>query len=154
MSQQLHDPLTSLLTQSQQLLTTIRSARLDDQAETLAGHAAEATKLGAQLAQALHERAEGALGHTINDILDDVLMSTTLPIVDGAGIIRQFSSHLPPLVGDREQVTQLAHSSPELRTDLFADGRPCASTHREHARSGAFLHLSRHPRPFPSRPAY
>jgi len=110
LSQQLHDPLTSLLTQSQQLLATIRSARLDDQAETLAGHAAEATKLGAQLTQALHERAEGALGHTINDILDDVLMSTTLPIVDGACIIRQFSSHLPPLVGDREQVTQLTHS--------------------------------------------
>ena len=109
LSQQLHDPLASLLTQSQQLLTTIRNARLDDQAETLAGHAAEATKLGAQLAQAFHEREEGVLGHTINDVLDDVLMSTTPAIVDGAGIIRQFSSHLPPLVGDREQVTKLVH---------------------------------------------
>ncbi len=29
--------------------------------------------------------------------------------MDGAGIIRQFSSHLPPLVGDREQVTKLVH---------------------------------------------
>ena len=110
MSQQLHDPLASLLTQSQQLLTTIRDARLDDQAETLAGHAAEATKLGAELAQAFHEREEGALGHTINEVLDDVLMSTTPQCVDGAGIIRQFSSHLPPLVGDREQVTKLVHS--------------------------------------------
>jgi PAS domain S-box-containing protein len=108
LSQQLHDPLASLLTQSEQLLTTIRNARLDDQAETLAQQAAEATKLGALLAQALHER-EGALGHTINDILDDVLMSTTPAIVDGAGIIRQFSSHLPPLVGDHEQVTKLVH---------------------------------------------
>ncbi len=110
LSQQLHDPLASLLTQSQQLLTTIRDARLDDQAETLAGHAAEATKLGAQLAQALHERAEGILGHTINDVLDDIFMSTTSTIVDGAGIIRQFSSHLPPFVGDHEQVTKLTHS--------------------------------------------
>jgi PAS domain S-box-containing protein len=109
LSQQLHDPLASLLTQSQQLLTTIRNARLDDQAETLARQAAEATKLGALLAQAFHERAEGALGHTINDILDDVLMSTTPAIVDGAGIIRQFSSHLPSLVGDYEQVTKLVH---------------------------------------------
>ena len=107
LSQQLHDPLASLLTQSEELLTTIRGARLDDQAETLAGYAAEATKLGAQLAQALHERAEGALGHTINDILNDVLSSTTPAIVDGAGIIRQFSSHLPALVGDREHVTTL-----------------------------------------------
>ena len=110
LSQQLHDPLASLLTQSQQLLTTIRGARLDDQAETLAGHAAEATKLGAQLAQVLHERAEGILGHTINEVLDDVLMSTTPASVDGAGIIRQFSSHLPPLVSNREQVTKLVHS--------------------------------------------
>ena len=109
LSQQLHDPLVSVLTQSQQLLTTIRNARLDVQAETLAGHATEATKLGAQLAQVLHERAEGALGHTINDVLDNVFTSRTPAIVDGAGITRQFSSHLPPLVGDREQVTELIH---------------------------------------------
>jgi PAS domain S-box-containing protein len=109
LSQRLHDPLASLLTQSQQLLTTIRDARLDDQAETLASHAAEATKYGAQLAQALHEREQSVFGHTINDILDDVLTSTTPGIVDGVGIIRQFSSHLSPLLGDREQVTKLVH---------------------------------------------
>ena len=109
LSQQLHDPLASLLTQSQQLLTTIRDARLCDQAETLANHAAEVTKLGAQLAQTLHKREEGALGHTINDVLDTVLTSTTPAIVDGAGIIRQFSSLLPALVGGREQVTKLVH---------------------------------------------
>ncbi len=110
LSQQLHDSLASLPTQSQQLLTTIRDARLDDQAETLTSHAAEATKLGAQLVQALHEREEAVLGHTINEILDAILTSTTEAIVDGAGIIRRFSSHLPPLVGDREQATKLIHS--------------------------------------------
>jgi PAS domain S-box-containing protein len=109
LSRQLHDPLASLLTQSQQLLTTIRDARLDDQAETLASHAAEATKLEAQLAQVLHERAEGALGYTINDVLDDLLTSTTPAIVNGAGIVRHFSSHLPPLMGDREQIAKLVH---------------------------------------------
>ena len=124
LSQQLHDPLASLLTQSHQLLTTIRDARLDNQAETLASHAAEATKLGAQLAQALHEREEGALGHTVNDVLDDVLTSTTPAIVDGAGIIRQFSSHLPPLVGDREQVTKLVrHLLNYAQTYLLTIGR-------------------------------
>src|SRR6185295_7123278 len=110
LSQQLHDPLASLLTQSQQLLTTIRDARLDDQAETLAGHAAEATKLGAQLAQALHESAEVTFSYTINDVLDDVLVSMTPASVDDTGIIRQFSSHLPPLASNREQVTKLVHS--------------------------------------------
>ncbi|MEP6934635.1 MAG: PilZ domain-containing protein, partial [Nitrospirota bacterium] len=104
---QLHDRLASLLTQSQQLLTTIRNAHLDDQAETLADHATEATKLGTQLAQALNERAKDAIGHTINDVLDDILTSTTTTSVDGTGIIRQFSSHLPPLAGDREQITPL-----------------------------------------------
>ena len=110
LSQQLHNPLASLLTQSQQLLTTIRDARLGDQAGTLAGHAAEATKLGAQLAQALHESGKEALGSTINDVLDDVLTSTTPAIVDSAGIIRESSSHFSLLVGDREQVTTLVRS--------------------------------------------
>ena len=109
LSQQLHEPLASLLAQSQQLLTTIRTARLDDQAETLADHAAAATKLGAQLAQALHEKTENALGYTINDVLDDVLTSTITADVDGTDSIRQFSSRLPPLASDREEVTQLVH---------------------------------------------
>ncbi len=110
LSQQLHDPLASLLTQSQQLLTTIREVRLDNQTETLASHAVEAAKLGAQLTQALHESEKETSGHTINKILDTVLRSTTSGIVDGAGIIREFSSHLSILVGDREQVTALVRS--------------------------------------------
>jgi PAS domain S-box-containing protein len=110
LSQQLHDPLASLLTQSQQLLTTIRDAGLDDRAETLAGHAAEATKLGAQLAQALHESAEVLFSYTINDVLDDVLASLIPTIVNDTSVIRQFSSHLPPLAGNREQVTKLVYS--------------------------------------------
>jgi PAS domain S-box-containing protein len=108
LSQQLHDPLASVLTQSQQLLTTIRDARLDDQAETLASHAAEATKLGAELTQAFHDRAD-VLGYTINDVLDDALTSTAPAMMDSAGILRQFSPHISPLVGNREQVTRLVH---------------------------------------------
>jgi PAS domain S-box-containing protein len=124
LSQQLHDPLTSLLTQSQELLTTIREARLEDQAETLAGHAAEATKLRTQLAQVLHERTEGAPGPTINDILDDVLMPATPQIVDDADIVRHFSSPLPPLVGDREQVAKLLrHLLNYAQTYLMMTGR-------------------------------
>jgi ubiquinone/menaquinone biosynthesis C-methylase UbiE len=108
--QQLYDPLTSLLTQSQQLLSTIRNAPLDEQAETLAGQAAEATKLGAQLAQALRKGEEGAFGYTINEVLDDILMSTAPVLRDSAGIIREFISPLPPLIGNREQITKLTHS--------------------------------------------
>ena len=109
LSQQLHDPLTALLTQSQLLLTTIRHARLDEQADTLAGQAAAATKLGAQLAQTLQKGEEGAFGCSINEILDDVLTATTPVIVDAAGTIRQLASPLPPLIGNREQVTKLVH---------------------------------------------
>lgn len=127
LSQQLHDPLASLLTQSKQLLIAIRDARLDDQAEILATHAAEATKLGAQLVEALHEREGNLLGPTINEVLDDALMPTTSAIVDGAGIIRQASSHLPPLVGNREQVTKLIlHLLSYAQTYLLTVGR----THR------------------------
>ena len=110
LSQQLHDPLASLLTQSRQLLTSLRDARLDDQAETLAGHADEATKLGAQLTQALHERAEYTFNYTINDVLNSVLASIIPARVDDTGIIREFSPHLPSLVGNREQIAKLVHS--------------------------------------------
>ncbi len=110
LSQQLRDPLASLLTQSQQLLTTLRDTRLDDQAETLAGHAAEATKLGAQLAQVLHESAGDISGYTINDVLSGVLAAIVPTSSVDADVIRQFSSHLPLLVSNREQVTKLVHS--------------------------------------------
>ncbi|HEV8327212.1 MAG TPA: PilZ domain-containing protein [Nitrospiraceae bacterium] len=124
LSQQLHDPLASLSTHSQQLLTTIRNAHLDDQAETLAGHAAEATNLGAQLAQVLQERGDRVYGHTINEVLEDVLTSTTSAIVDSAGIIRRFSSHLPPLVGNLEQAKELVyHLLNYAQTYLLTIGR-------------------------------
>jgi PAS domain S-box-containing protein len=110
LSQQLHDPLASLLTQSQQLLTTIRDARLDDHVDTLAGHAAEATRLGAQLAEALHESAGVIFSYTINDVLDDVLASMIPTHVDEPSVIRRFSSYLLPLAGNREQVTKLVLS--------------------------------------------
>jgi PAS domain S-box-containing protein len=110
LSQQLHDPLTSMLAQSQQLLTTIRDTHLDDRVETLISHATEAAKFGTDLAQAIQETPDGTVGDTINDILDDVLLPTTPTVVDHAGIIKQFSSPLPSLLGDREQVMKLARS--------------------------------------------
>ena len=109
LSQQLHNPLTSLLTQSQQLLTTIRDSRLDNQAETLAGYAAEATNLEAQLTQALQERENDASEYTINNVLDTVLTSQSPGIINAAGIVRQLASHLPPLISDHEQVAKLVH---------------------------------------------
>ena len=127
LSQQLHDPLASLLTQSQHLLIAIHEAHLDDQAKILAAHAVEATKLGAQLAQALQERGGSSLGPTINEALDDALLPTTSAIVDGAGIIRQYPAHLPPLVGNREQVTKLIlHLLNYAQSYLLTVGR----THR------------------------
>src|SRR6185295_16303896 len=42
-------------------------------------------------------------------VLEDILTSATPAMIDGAGILRQFSPHIPPLVGDREQVTKLVH---------------------------------------------
>ena len=125
LSQQLHDPLTSLLTQSQQLLTTIRDARLDNQAETLASHAVEATKLGAQLAQVFQERGGADYGYTINEILDGVFTSTTSPIVDSTSIVRQLSPDIPPLVGNREQTTELVyHLLNYAQIYLLTIGRP------------------------------
>jgi PAS domain S-box-containing protein len=124
LSQQLCDPLASLLTHSQQLLTTIRDAHLERQTETLAGYAAEATKLGEQLAQALREKERAATERTINDVLDAVLTSYSSSIMEAAGIIRQLASTLPPLIGDHEQVTKLIHQILNYaQTHLLTVGR-------------------------------
>lgn len=96
LSRQLQAPLASLLTESQRLLAATRDTTLQDQVESLAGHAAHATTLDAQLTHALEEMERSATGLTLNEILDDLLASATPPIVDGPGVLRRFSPRLPP----------------------------------------------------------
>ncbi|THJ23015.1 MAG: methyltransferase domain-containing protein [Nitrospira sp. CG24E] len=123
LSQQLREPLTSLLTQSQQLLSTIRNTRLEDQVEILTGQAAEAATLGAALAQTLQERTNPS-GNRINDILDEIFSSTTPTVVESTGIIRQFGAQLPSVAGDREQVrTLVQHLLSYAQTYLRTIGR-------------------------------
>ena len=124
LSRQLQGPLASLLTESQRLLATTRDTSLQGQFETLAGHAAQATTLDAQLTHALEDMERSAPGLTINDVLDDLLTSVTPPIVDGSGLLRKLSPHLPPLIGDREQITTLVrHLLHYAQTYLLTVGR-------------------------------
>lgn len=107
LSRQLQAPLASLLTESQRLLAATRDTTLQAQVESLAGHAAHATTLDAQLTHALEEMERSATGLTLNDVLDDLLTSAAPPIMDGPDVLRRFSPRLPPLVDDREQITTL-----------------------------------------------
>ena len=75
------------------------------------------------MAQALHESAEVTFSYTINDVLDDVLVSIIPTNVDDIGIIRQFSSHLPPRQQSRTGYEARSLSLTYARTYVLTVGR-------------------------------
>lgn len=107
LSRELHEPLTALLADSQQLLATIRDARLDDRITVLTGHAQAATQLGEALAHALEESRGRSPDDTLHDILDEVLAAQPFTAGDESRIIRQFSIPLPPPTGERDLLVTL-----------------------------------------------
>jgi SAM-dependent methyltransferase len=105
LSKNLRSPHTALLTQSQQLLTTIREARFAEQVELLVLHAAEAMRLGEALTKAVTESAISR--ETVNDIIDAVLSSTEPPLLTTSWVERDYTADLPPFTGNRDQTMRL-----------------------------------------------
>lgn len=105
LSKNLRPPHTTVLTQSQQLLTTIREARFAERVEALVLHAAEAMRLGDELANAVTESAISR--ETVNDVIDAVLSSTEPPLLNTRCIERDYAADLPPFTGNRDQVMRL-----------------------------------------------
>jgi len=99
LSQQLHDPLASLLTQSQQLLTTIRGAGLDDRAETLAGHAAEAMTV----------LKDGLKRHPDDRAILGALVSFSRDAGDFATAL-QYAERLAAITPDNREIAELIES--------------------------------------------
>ncbi|MEC4890086.1 MAG: PilZ domain-containing protein [Nitrospira sp.] len=100
LSHDIQTPLTAILTQSQQLLQTIRDAQLDTRIETLALHATEAAQQGEAIAQTVQQAAWRRA--TVNTVLDDALATFTPPLLDTGLIERQYAPNLPPFSGPRE----------------------------------------------------
>lgn len=105
LSHDLQTPLAAILTQSQQLLQTIRKAQLDTRIETLALHATEAAQQGEAIAHTIQQAARRR--DTVNAVLDDALATFTPPLLDTDVIERQYAIHLPAFSGPRESCVQI-----------------------------------------------
>lgn len=105
LSKELESPQASVLTQSQQLLDTIRDIRLIERMEALAHYAEEAARLGEAITRASADPAIHR--HTINDVIESVLSSPPLVLMDGHQIERAYGKGLPPLTGLHDAAIRL-----------------------------------------------
>jgi PAS domain S-box-containing protein len=105
LSTHLREPHRAIQTRSQQLLQSIRESRLIEQAESLEGYAAEALRLGEELAQAAAEI--GAHRDSINDVIEAVLSAAHPPLANADWIERAYGKNLPSFTGNLDSMLDL-----------------------------------------------
>ncbi len=121
-SRQLQQPLTTLLQDSQRLLTSIQHSNLEQHVETMIAKASHASQLSEQLAQVIHAHPAEFLPLNLNDIVQAVAQ-TIHQAPDGPGIM--LTSHLgqeiPAILGSRTDIDNLVRI-------LIEYARHCVST--------------------------
>ena len=126
-SRQLQQPLTTLLQDSQRLLTSIQHSRIEQHVETMVAKASHANQLSHQLAQVMYAHPSELTALNLNDILHTVAQ-TAQRSQDGEGI--RLTSHLgeqlPAIWGSHVDINNLAHI-------LIDFARQCVSTGHEPA---------------------
>lgn len=121
-SRQLQQPLTTLLQDSQRLLTSIQHSRIEQRVETMIAKASHASRLSHHLAQVIHTHPAEFIPLNLNDILHAVVQ-TRHQSPDGAGIIltSRLGQAIPTILGSRTDIDNLAHI-------LIEYARRCVST--------------------------
>jgi len=109
MSDNLQQPLSTLLSESRLLFDTLREARVVDRMESLSEQAATATQLGKQLEDLIQEASQGGTAVTINRLLESAVALTVSELGDERSILMDFSASLPTYKGNREQTVRLFH---------------------------------------------
>ena len=105
LSKHLHDPHHAIRTHAQLLVQSIRESRLVEHAESLAASAAEALRIGADLAQTASEITARRI--SVNDLIDSVLAATPLLFPNDGRIERSYAPTLPPFGGDSDTIMEL-----------------------------------------------
>lgn len=105
LSKALESPQASILTQSQQLLETIQNIRLIERVEALAHYAEEAVRVGEAMTRAAVDPAISR--QTINDLIESVLTSPPLTLMDGHQVERSYAKDLPLFTGLHDVTLQL-----------------------------------------------
>ena len=109
-SRQLQQPLTSLLQDSQRLLTSIQHSRIEQHVETMIAQASQASQLGQQLAAAIHARPMEFVPLDLNDVLQTVIQTAQDEAEDTrVRITTHFAGNLPVILGSRPALENLAH---------------------------------------------
>lgn len=99
-SRQLQQPLTTLLQDSQRLLSSIQHSKIEQHVETMVEQASQASQLGHQLAQAIHapplEFAPVDLHHLLETVVQSIRHET-----EGSGLLvtMHLAQHLPLILG-------------------------------------------------------
>ena len=109
LSEDLQQPLSTMLKESRLLFDTLREARVVDRMESFTEHAATATQLGKQLKDLLREASQSGTTVTINRLLEDALALTISELGDERNILTDFSASLPTYKGDPERTVRLFH---------------------------------------------
>lgn len=109
-SRQLQQPLTSLLQDSQRLLTSIQHSRIEQHVETMIAQASQASQLGQQLAAAIHARPMEFVPLDLNDVLQTVVQTAQDETEDTrVRLTTYYAGNLPVILGSRPALENLAH---------------------------------------------
>lgn len=124
LSKGIQDPLSRLVSQSQDLLTTLRETRVIERVESLVESATAASRMGEELGDIADETARTSQGFTINRVLEDLLSSAPAGQRPSEDVATDFADSLPSYGGNRETTVQLVQNLLDYaRTYLAAVGR-------------------------------
>ncbi len=122
-SRQLQQPLTTLLQDSQRLLTSIQDSRIEQHVETMIAKASQASQLGHQLAQAIHAHPIEFVPLALNEILETVTQ-TFRHEPEGSGLLltTRFADNIPIILGSRTALETLVQSLLHYARQYISDG--------------------------------
>ena len=108
-SRQLQQPLTTLLQDSQRLLSAIQQSKIEQHVETMIAQASQASQLSHQLVQVIHARPSAGEPLLLNEILQAVIQWTQRESQGKEILITAyFATDLPIIFGSRDAVEDLA----------------------------------------------
>lgn len=121
-SRQLQQPLTTLLQDSQRLLTSIQHSRIEQHVETMIAKASHASQLSHHLAQVISAHPVEFIPLNLNKVLQTVV-ETIHQASDGAGIMltSRLGQPTPVILGSPTDIENLVHI-------LIGFARRCIST--------------------------
>lgn len=108
-SRQLQQPLTTLLQDSQRLLSTIQQSKIEQHVETMVAKASQASRLSRKLVQTIHAQPVGMELLALNEILQTVVRSIRHePKTTDLLLTSRFAADLPMILGQRDSIEDLA----------------------------------------------